>query len=431
MQRNWSSLVSALLLAATADAQEALFLPALIDEALRQNPGIHRASQMLEAANTRPAHEGALPDPMLQLGLERNPIFVRQIEVLTEDHLHLLPDLGLEHPAENMTMLSVSLSQELPDPGKRRLRRQLAEEGAAAQAARLEAERNAVAAQVKTAYFDLAEASQGLEVVARTRHLLRDFEATALSRYRVGKASQQEVLKAQVEAAGLLVRGTVFSQRAEAARARLNALLNRPPGDPLGPPDSLPTPGPLPAIELLGERARQHNPLLHLQRRQLEAAQLQVSLAQKEYRPDLTLSAGWKTDGGLDDLFLLMVEAPLPLQRQRRQAAVRGARAEQDAARSELLAAEQQLLAQVRDLYTQASAAGQLVDLYRRALVPQTRLALESALTGYRVGQVDLLMVLDNSRTLLEEELMVQEQLATHHRALAQLAEAVGASLEP
>lgn len=431
MRRNWSTLLSAVLLASGAAAEEPLSLPALVEEALQHSPELRRAAKDWEAANTLPAQVGALPDPMLQVGVERNPIFVREVDVLTEDHLPLLPDLGGMAPVESMNMLSITLSQEIPYRGKRGLRRQMAQRQAGAAAARLDAARNTLVAQVKAAYYDLAQAGQGQEVLARSRMLLEDFAATALARYRVAQASQQEVLKAQVELSALRGRSALLEQRAAAAAGLLNALLNRPADAALGRPDTLPGPRVLPPLEVLQARARQHQPSLQAQRQEVEAAQLQVALMKKEYRPDFTLSAGWRSDGGLDDYFQVMVEAPLPLQRQSRHAGVRGARADQEAAQEDLAAAEQRLAAQIRDLFSQVQTAGHLVELYRQALIPQARFALDAGLAGYRVGRVDLLMLLDNHRALLEDELMVQEQLAAHHRALAQLEEAVGASLDP
>jgi outer membrane protein TolC len=426
MQRIWSTLLSAAVLATTAPAQEFLSLPELLAEALQHSPEIRRAAHVWEAAQAQAPQESALSDPMLQVGFERNPVFVREIV-----EGHQLTEPGMDAPLERMNMLSISLAQEFPYPGKRRLRRQVAEKNAETEAARLDETRNALAALVKRAYWDLALAGQSRETVAQSRSLLREFEATARARYRVGEGSQQDLLKAQVEMSALLQRLAVLDQQREAATAQLNGLLNRPPADTLGQPAPLPPPRALPALEALYGQAREHNPMLHRQRRAAEAAQLQVALMEKEYRPDFTLSAGWKTDGGLDDFFQVMVETPLPLQRQRRHSGVHQARAELEAARQEYLAAEQLLLAQIRDLASQVAAGKRLVELYQQALIPQARFSLEAALAGYRVGQVELLMLLDNARALLEDELMVQDQLAAHHRALAQLEEALGAPLEP
>ena len=412
-----------LLTAVTALAEEPLSLAVLIAEALEHNPEILRASQTWEAAKTKPPQENALPDPMLQVGFERNPVLVREFI-----GGHQLTEPGM---LERMNMLSIGLAQEFPYPGKRRLRGQIAEKNAAGAGAELRAVQRSLEAQLKLAYYDLAYSYQALEVVNSTHRVLADFEATTRARYRVGKGTQQEVLKAQVELSVLIQRRLVFENEREAASTQLNGLLNRPPEASLGRPDTLPPPRPLPSLETLFSLARDHNPLLQRRQREVEAAQLQVALMKKEYRPDFNLSAGWKTDGSLDDYFQVMVETQLPLQRQRRQYGVQEALAQLEAARQTRSAAEQLLLALVRTLSSQATASSRLVELYTSALIPQARFALEAALAGYRVGKVELLMLLDNARALLEDELMTQDQLATHHRALAQLEEAVGASLEP
>jgi hypothetical protein len=47
------------------------------------------------------------------------------------------------------------------------------------------------------------------------------------------------------------------------------------------------------------------------------------------------------------------------------------------------------------------------------------------------VGKVDFLMLLDSARILLDNELMIQEQLAEHHKAVARLEELVGRAVGP
>ena len=84
------------------------------------------------------------------------------------------------------------------------------------------------------------------------------------------------------------------------------------------------------------------------------------------------------------------------------------------------------ILAKVRDLSSMAAKSARLVELYRTAIVPQATFSLESATSAYRVGKVDFLMILDSVRTLLEDELMVQEQLTDYHKAVARLEEVVG-----
>jgi len=353
----------------------------------------------------------ALPDPMLQLEFQN--IGLTDYTVGQMD----------------MSMAGVSLSQPIPYPGKLRLRAQKAEKEAEGIAAMVEMARRSVVARLKVAYFDLAFTHQSLEVVERTRAILREFEQTARARYSVGQGMQQDVLKAQVELSMLVRRSAALQQQQEGISALLNSLLDRPPDAALGTPDTLGPPRPLLPLEELFRRALEHNPELLNRQRGVEAGELEVTLMQKEYKPDFAVSAGWRSRGGFDDLYQVMVEVELPWQQERRRYGVQEALAGHEAALREQRATEEMVLAQVRDFSTMAATASKLAELYRTAIIPQATFSLESALTAYRVGGADFLMLLDNFRVLLENELMLREQLTDYHRAVTRLEEVVGAAV--
>ena len=119
---------------APRDAQ----LQELIAEAARNNPEIRAASNALLAARHRVSPAGALDDPMLEAGVINAP----------------LPDLRLNR--EEMTMKMLGLSQRLPFPGKRGLRRDVAAKDAESVAYAYQETANRVARDVQVAYFELA-----------------------------------------------------------------------------------------------------------------------------------------------------------------------------------------------------------------------------------------------------------------------------------
>ena len=86
----------------------------------------------------------------------------------------------------------------------------------------------------------------------------------------------------------------------------------------------------------------------------------------------------------------------------------------------------QTLLTQVKDLSVQARTAEQLTALYQTAIIPQSRLSVESASAGYTVGTVDFLTLLNNVLVLREAELSYEEQLTEFEKSLAQLEEIIG-----
>jgi outer membrane protein, heavy metal efflux system len=97
-------------------------------------------------------------------------------------------------------------------------------------------------AQLKKAYYDLWLVYRNLEVYRRERELVEQFARIAEQKYAVGQVSQPDVLRAQVELTRLINRVTTETLALGKARARLNALLSRPPAAPLGMPQNPPPP---------------------------------------------------------------------------------------------------------------------------------------------------------------------------------------------
>src|SRR6185503_6447532 len=117
-------------------------------------PEVQAARREAAAARSRIAPAGALDDPMLELGVLNVPT----------------PSLSLRR--EDMTMKMIGLTQRLPYPGKRALRRELAEKEALAVEQNLEELVNRVRRDVKVAYYDLGLADESLRLAEGNRRVL-------------------------------------------------------------------------------------------------------------------------------------------------------------------------------------------------------------------------------------------------------------------
>jgi outer membrane protein TolC len=89
------------------------------------------------------------------------------------------------------------------------------------------------------------------------------------------------------------------------------------------------------------------------------------------------------------------------------------------------------LFFRIKDRYLAATTAGRLVKLYGTTIIPQSSLALESAIAGYEAGKVDFLTLLDSLVTLRNYELSYYEQLSNVEKAIAALEPFVGVNLRP
>jgi outer membrane protein TolC len=181
--------------------------------------------------------------------------------------------------------------QEIPFPGKLRLKGEVAQ----SEVDRLEQEFNAtrlrLIAMLKEAYFNLHYVHKSIEIVEKNKVLLMQFEKTAKARYSVGQAAQQDVFRAQVEISRVLDRLAVLDQQKESLHAAINRLVNRPPSGPLGTPEEIQTTIMTIPLQELSRRADEFSPALLATAKSIDRSERSVSLAIRQYYPDFDLTA--------------------------------------------------------------------------------------------------------------------------------------------
>jgi outer membrane protein, heavy metal efflux system len=390
----------------------AVGLDALVAEALQKNPGVQSALRQVDALRHRVPHAKTLPDPQVSVGWAGNitPFSVQ--------------------PGDPSSYRGVSASQTLPYPGKLKLRGEIADREAEAAWWDYEAARRKLVADVKSAYYDYFAACKAVEITQKNKELLQKLSSIAEARYRVGKGIQQDVLRSQVEISLLLQRLTVFEQQQRTAEVRLNTLLFRNPEASLPPPVSFEPAKIGHSLDELYTLAREQDTGLQREQRMIERDQYAVNLAQKDYRPDFSMSYMYQQRPDLPDMQGFTVSANVPIfYRTKQREAVRE--------QTEQLASSQQskenrqteLSFAVKQQYLLAKSSEQLLKLYSQAIVPQSSLALESSMASYQVGTVDFLTILTNFTVVLDYEVSYYRELANYQMALANLEPLVGVEL--
>lgn len=383
-------------------------LEALLREALDNNPEILAAQKRYEAARQRPSQASSLPDPMFSPGYTSN---------------------GRPWPGAGLGVMPTSqigfmVSQQFPFPGKRKLAGDIAAKEAEADWQQYQQVQLSVVSRLKQAYYRRAYAFAAVDVIDRNLDLLRRFLRITEARYAVGKAAQQDILKAQTQISILETKKLQLEREKEARRAEINSLVNRPPGSPLPRPADL-VPRPLPAtLEQLYAAAKENSPMLRREEKMIQRAELAVNMARKEYYPDFTLNGGYYNMGGMPDMYMFRADFKIPLYFFRKQRAGVTEQAQTLAeSRRTYDAASQTLAFRIQDDYLMAQTAEQLVRLYGQTVIPQASLTLESSLASYETGAVDFLTVLVNYITVVEYEMNYYEELQNLYVALARLEE--------
>lgn len=387
-------------------------LQALIEQALENNPEIKSMQRRFDMMRARIPQAKALDEPLLSIGYMGNiaPFYVQRDD----------PSSGR----------SISITQDLPYPGKRSLRGKVASTEADAEWWKFEQTRRNVVAEVKDTYFELYYLTKALGVVTKTKTLLEQFTKIAEARYAVGRGIQQDVLKAQVEFSKLIEQETMLQQRKQIAEARINSLLYRESDSPIGMPEELKPREFSYSLAELNETAIANYPDLKSQRRKIDSAQYSIQLAKKEFYPDFSVGFTYINRPAMPEMYGVTVGVKLPIwTKQKQRPALTEATASFESEKRTLENMTTVLMFKIRDKYLAENTAQRLVKLYSTTIVPQSSLSLESAIAGYEVGKVDFLTLLDNLVTLLNYELSYYEQLSNEEKAVAALEPLVGVTL--
>jgi len=405
----------AMLLAGTAAAQGGApggadeQLAALVKQALQSNPDLEAARRGLLAARHRVEPAAAFDDPMLELGVVNLPVQSRSFQ------------------AEDMTMKMIGLAQRLPYPGKRGIRKAVAEREADAAEQNLQEMANKVRRDVKVAYYELALVEESQRVTQKNLRLMEQLSSIAESRYAVGQATQSDVLKAQTQRARMQEELIKLGRERPMFEAELNRSLGR-----AGAPATI-TPGALRlyevalAFEELRSSARER-PQLVAQQRTIDRSTKMLEMARLEYYPDFDVRLQYgQRDSAPDgmkreDMISFVVAINLPFWRgSKLEPRVAEAQAMRDEARTMYDAKLNETDAMLRQQVAAAEQSLRSARLYETALLPQARLSADASLAAYRVGRVDFMTLLDSQVTVFNAELGYAATLAGRNKALADI----------
>lgn len=388
-----------------------LELVALTDQVLARHPTIASAAAGYRAEASQIAQAAAMPDPMFDYMMAPATI---DSDVL--DFAYILQG-----------------RQNLPWPGKRQLRGQVARFEARAAYQDVSTARLLLTQATKEAFYEYFAAAALLRLNGENLRALQAFRDIAIRRYESNLVSQQDVLQADVELATLAQRRLERERMRRVAAARINTLLLVSPDSALPPPpDSLPSPPSLPPAAALRQLALDSRPEIAAIASQLQAQQSSLALANQEFKPDVEMIGRfdkmWQNeDAEMQSQFGFT--SNIPLYKQKRYAAVREASARIAQQRADWANQAAQVQFEVQQAYEQVLESLQTVELYDSRILPAAEANVRSAEAGYRSGQVDFLRLVSAERGLIELSERRIEAVAALHIRLAALERAMGSAI--
>lgn len=322
-----ASTLSILLAAVTTPARaDPLTFEGALARARANAPSLQATALGVEASRAARGAAGALPDPKLTVGIDGFPVSGPN---------------AFEPSREDFAAVRVGVSQDIPNPAKRRAERSLADADIAVASAETMREARSVEVETATAWISLAYAEQRVAALDEVRVRLDRLVRTTPSAVASGAARPGQTLAGRQALAALDDKRTELLATVGRARAELTRWT----GDP--------------APEVAGSRpvfaidranllaAIDSNPLLAPIHARAGQAAANVRLAEAERRPDFGAEVAYQhRDPRFGDMVSAGVTISLPFVRRNRQNALIAARqaeagkvgAEREAARRALTA---------------------------------------------------------------------------------------------
>jgi len=382
-------------------------------EAARNNDDLYAAFYSWKAALQRETSVSSLPDPRFSFAW-----FIQPVETRTG-------------PQE----FKYGLSQTLPWFGKLDIKGEQALRDADIKKAKFDALKLKIFYQVKRTYYDYAYLAQAIRITRENIELMKYLESVARSRYSTGAGAYDGVIKTQVELGKLEDRLRSLEERKRPTIAKLLAAMNRPDGQ------SLPLPASIPVMTIevdpqqLKNDFKEANPNLLALTHKIDKEKLSVELAEKDYFPDFSFGVEYIQTGksrspnvtNADrDPIVAGMSVNLPIWLDKQEAQLIEAQNMVKSASRERAGLERNLSADLElEIYRYEDAIRK-VSLYRDSLTPKAEQSLGVSIEAFQAGTASSSDLIDAERTLIEFQLVYYQALTEQAKRVAAIEYLVG-----
>jgi outer membrane protein, heavy metal efflux system len=388
-------------------------LAALVEEAQRNNAQVAGVEHAWRASTHLAAQAAALPDPQ---------ITVQNLSVGSPK-----PWAGFSN--SDFAYVGFGISQDLPYPGKRKLRSDAAEQEAEAQKAQVDVVRTSLVDQVKTAYLRLAYLQQSVGLLDESLGVIDTLIKTEVSRYSVGQGSQADILRAQLERTKLLRETTMHEQEMGQLEATLKALAHRQQDSDDIVPEHLKSTEAVKSLEDAASLVADQNTTLKADHAMEAQQDARLEATKRGTKPDFTVGYQFQLTGSdYRDYYMATFSMRFP-RKKRVDAEIAEAAERAARSRADSDADRQQLLAEAKKEAITVRSSAELIQQYQQGLIPQAESVFRSELNAYQSNRSSLSNVLSALMERISFDHDYQQTLLDHETALAHLETLTGAEL--
>ncbi len=396
---------------------ETLELPSLIEVAVARNPKITAAMARWQATIEQYPQVTALPDPMFMYGY-----YMRSVETRVGPQRH-----------------RVSFSQTFPYPGTLDAAGEVVKKAIEIERVKHEQVIRDLIVELKLSYHELAYLQRAVELTQQNHDLIASILTIATARYAEGKATLNDVLKAQSQLAQLEYDLILLKELQLVEHANINGILSIPSTTPLGatvPVVYEPLDVTLLDIEKQALSKRQE---LRIAELAVEKATEGIALAELRIKPMLKLDLMTIETGKS-----LMLDAPdsgknpftigfgvtIPWSDLKNSSKVREAEKKREVVTANKRVLEDQTRVALQKVYFRLENARRLIELYETTLIPQAGAAIEAAETWHQEGPKSIMGFLETQSVWLNFNLARLRAITDYQQNIARLEQLVGGKID-
>ena len=396
-----------------SQAPPPLDLSRILQDLETGNPDLEAARLYAQALEKRPAQVSAYPDPAMRVLIQPWAI----------------------HTARGVQRSQWQLEQQFPVPGKRILRRRIAELHARDATLAVRTLALALMHEAKKSYYELYRIQETDRLIGSFQVLLRSFEEAAAARYEVGSGTQAAILKAQLERQRLDLKREQLAAERQVARQSLARLLGHTDASAFRGVVTASLSVALPDSAQLLAYALQHEPGARTIAQHIQRVEQQVALARLAFWPDIAVHVTYfdiaasnmppSSDGR--DALGVGFGVRIPLERAGLHARLQETRLDRQRLDTSMRALELDYHARIQTLVSHHDRLQRQVRQFAETLIPQAEATLEAALSAYTNTRGDFFDVLDAERTLFSLRLDHTDTVVAALNTVAALEKTIGA----
>ena len=394
-------------------------IDSLINKAIKVSPKLAMLRAKRNAAEDKIPQVSNLPNPMLMLGLMN------------------LPTNSFSFSQEPMTQKVIGLQQSIPFPGKLSAMEDVAAIDTLIIDKEIKDAENEIAKNVKEKYYSLSFFRKNILLAKESKNLLEKISEVVSTKYSVSTASQQNLIKVQLEITNISDKIEDLKSKESSALSGLNALLLQNAGAPINTEifDSIDTI--TISVNQLDSLARINRPYLQGIQFAEAKGKLKEKAADKDHLPNFTVGVQYgqrdklnKTGMTQSDFLSFSLGIMLPINYGGKiSSKVDEAVSMQELYSQQYFLALQYLNGVFGTDVADLNSLKERMSLIEGGLLPQARQNLSSALASYQVNKVDFINVIDAQNQLYMIETNLYKLKTDYLKKIAELEFLTGTNL--